>query len=116
MSKAVARPFWVMEDTSSYQERTTDGLNGTGRGGPISIRLYRVVGRTPELAAEATYLPRSEGRARSFKSSLAFDLLGRASARRGLVVVGSRVAQGHGLLSRLRARGHPFVAALPISD
>src|SRR5690349_777609 len=101
-------PFWVLEDTSSYFERDSARHAGVA---PISMRLYRVRSRHPELVEETTYLPRTDSRGREFKGSLAVDLLKRAKAQKGIVVAGSRVANGSSLLKGLAELGLDFVVA-----
>jgi DNA-cytosine methyltransferase len=114
MSRRQPSSFWVMEDTSSYHERGVARSSGAGLA-PIAMRLYRVRRNIPELVAETNYLPRSEGRGREFKGTLALELLRRAKVRRGVVVAGARFAQGTSFLMGLAELNIAVVLALPSS-
>lgn len=112
MRSPLPSTFWVLEDTSSYNEREAGRRNGSA---PIEIRLYRVRRGHPELIGRTSYLPGSESRTREFKVALAFELLKRAKVRKGIVVSGPRTAGGGVLLKGLAELGLDFVVALPPS-
>src|SRR3954462_14625526 len=93
--------FWVLEDTSSYHERGLERAKRKEVAAPISMRLYRVTKRVPDLVAETNYSPGGEGRGRAFKGAMGLELLRRAKVRRGIVVAGSRFLQGATFLTGL---------------
>lgn len=114
MSSHEISAFWVLEDTSGYQERAAEVHKGSA---PIALRLYRVKGSQAELVGETAYVPKSEKRSREVKGPLALGLVKQARIRPGgVIAVGSRLARGTALLDGLTEQGLEYVVALTSAD